>query len=130
MADLIGIQASDSVKLAGCNSAGIETNFLAVDVLQNAFVKDAINSSCSHGVLAVATSAVEAKVGGARLPNRRLLVVTPTNGIIYYGSSNTVTTATGTPIFKNQSTTFIFTDNVPLWLIAAATVDVRIIEGA
>lgn len=92
--------------------------------------KDAINSSCSTGAISVTTSAIEAKVGGAKLVNRRLLVVTPTNGIIYYGSSNAVTTASGTPIFKNQSTTFSFTDNVALWLIAGSTVDVRIVEGS
>ena len=89
---------------------------------------DVINTAYVNGAISVTTSATEAKVGLSKQVNRKLLVITPTNGIVYRGSSNTVTTSNGAPIFKNQSWPIDVTDNVPVWLIAASTVDVRIEE--
>lgn len=89
-----------------------------------------INVAATSGAISVTTSASQAQVGGSPLANRKILVITPTNGTIYYGASNAVTTVNGTPIFANQSITFEFTDNVPIWLISGGTVDVRIVEAS
>ena len=64
------------------------------------------------------------------LADRKFISVTPTNGTVYWGTSNAVTTSSGTPIFKNQSMTFAFGANVHLWLIAGSTTDCRIAEGS
>jgi hypothetical protein len=96
----------------------------------DAYVRNSINTALSNAAISVGTSAVEAKVGAAKLVGRKALLVTPTNGTVYWGSSNAVTVANGTPIFKNQSYPFDISDNVAVWLIAASTVDVRIVEGS
>lgn len=91
---------------------------------------DVIDTSATHAALSVTTSASEAKVGATRLLNRKMLSITPTNGTIYWGATSGVTTASGTPIFKNQTASFAFTDNVAIWLIAGGTTDVRIVEAS
>ena len=93
-------------------------------------VQDSINTSMVNGAISVTTTASEAKVGSSRLVARKAILITPTNGVVYFGSSAAVTTSTGTPIFKNQSYSLAATDNVPVYLIAASTVDVRIVEGS
>jgi hypothetical protein len=93
-------------------------------------VRDSINTAISSGAITVSTTVVEAKVGASRLTNRKVIVITPTTGVIYWGSSSGVTSATGTPIFKNQSLTLSFTDAIPVYLIGTAGTDVRIVEGS
>jgi len=80
--------------------------------------------------ISVGTSAVEAKVGAIALASRKFVSVTPTNGIVYFGSDASVTTATGTPIQSTVTASFSFSDNAPVYLIADSTVDVRIMEGS
>ena len=93
-------------------------------------VHDVINASGVFTNISVTTTPAQAKVGASALSGRKLLIVTPTAGIVYYGLDNTVTTLTGTPIFKNMSTSFAFSDNSPIWLVAGSTIDTRIVEAA
>lgn len=92
--------------------------------------RDVINVSSQYKALSVTTTATEAVGGAARLANRKVLIITPTNGTIYWGTSAAVTTATGSPLFANQQLSLSFTDNVPVYVIAAATTDVRVLEGS
>lgn len=93
-------------------------------------VTDSINVAVSTGSISVSTTSIEAKVGASRLIGRRALLILPTNGNVYWGSTSSVTISTGIPIFKNQSYPLNVTDNIPIWLIASATTDVRIVEGS
>lgn len=95
-----------------------------------AFTRDVINVSSQYRAQSVTTSAAEATGAASRLTNRKLLSITPTNGTIYWGTSNAVTTTTGSPLFANQTLQLSFTDNVPVYVIAAATTDVRIVEAS
>lgn len=124
------VPADQLAGLTGLNSSGTPTYYVGSSVTGDLFVRDSINTSSTNAALSVTTTAVEAKVGASRLTNRKFLSITPTNGTIYWGSANTVTTANGTPIFKNQCVTMAFTDNVAVWLIGVATTDVRIVEGS
>lgn len=92
--------------------------------------RDTINVSGQYRAQSVTTSAAEALGAGTILANRKLLSITPTNGTVYWGFSNAVTTTTGTPIFKNQTFTIATTDNVHVYLISAGTVDCRIAEAS
>lgn len=131
MSDLTDLQASQTVKIAGANpSTGVEDNFAQVDVNGQIFTKDVINGATQFQAISVTSSAVEAKGAATRLVNRKVVVVTPTNGTVYWGTTTSVTTITGTPIFKNQMVSISFTDNAPVYLVSAGTVDVRIIEGS
>ena len=122
--------SAQPIVLVGATSAGVPTTPAAVTVNQNMLTQDCINTSLASGALSVTTTASEAKAGAVRLVNRKALQITPTNGTVYYGSSAAVTVLTGTPIFKNQCYALSVTDNVPIYLIAASTVDVRIVEGS
>lgn len=121
--------ADQLVGITGLNSSGTPTNYVNADVNGNAYVRDSINTSLINGAISVGIAQVEAKVSTSRLVGRKVIQVTPTNGTIYFGG-NGVTVSTGTPIFKNQSYPIAASDAVPVYLIAAATTDVRIVEGS
>lgn len=95
-------------------------------------VADIVNTAGVQGSLSVGTSAVEAKVGASRLINRKLLTIHndgPTT--IYWGYTNTVTTTSGTPIFKNQLATWDIGDGLGIWLIAGTAGNtVRVTEAS
>lgn len=131
MADLTELQASQAVKIAGAGPAsGVEDNWANVSANGDLFVRDAINISGQYRAQSVTTSAAEALGAATILVNRKFISMTPTNGTIYWGFSNAVTTSTGTPIFKNQTMTIAVTDNVHIYVIAGSTTDVRVAEGS
>lgn len=93
-------------------------------------VKDIIDSAAQGRAQSVTTTAAEALGGSVRLVNRKYIEITPTNGTVYWGFTSGVTVSTGTPIFKNQTFLRAFTDNIPIYVISATTVDCRISEGS
>lgn len=86
-------------------------------------VSDGLSDGGVFGALTLTTggTAYEAKVGASRLTNRKSLTITALDDM-YWGYSNTVTTATGTPLYKNQNIIFdIDSDSTfQVWLVAAA----------
>lgn len=129
MADLTDIQATDVVRIVGATSTGLEQTPVNSSLAGDLYTRDMLAGSGVQGAIALSTSAVEAKVGGSRVSSRKCLSIQPTNGVIYWGYLNTVTTTTGSPIFKNQSKTFAIGD-APIYIIAAGSVDVRVTEGS
>lgn len=93
-------------------------------------VVDVIATATQYRAQSVTTTAAEALGGATILVNRKLLSITPTNGVIYWGGSSSVTTSSGSPIFPNSTLFLSFTDNAHVWLIAPATTDVRILEAS
>jgi hypothetical protein len=91
-------------------------------------VRDVLDKSSQYRAQSVTTSAAEALGAGTILANRKLLHITPTNGTVYWGYSNAVTTTTGTPLFPNNTLWLSVTDNVHVYVIAGATTDTRIGE--
>lgn len=97
---------------------------------QNLFVADIINTGAQFRAQSVTTTAAEALGAASILTNRKYIQVTPTNGTVYYGTSNAVTTTTGTPLFMNQTLSISLSAAVHLWVISAGTVDLRVLEGS
>lgn len=91
---------------------------------------DIINASISSGSITVSTTAVAARVGASNLTNRKMLMISPINGVVYIGASSSVTTATGIPIFPNNIISFSFSSGVTPFLIAASSITVNVFEGA
>lgn len=133
------------VRVLVTNNGGSTTTFLRLqtilssvgDVMPRALstggqlkVADSINTSGQFRAQSVTTSAAEALGAATILRDRKFISLCPTNGTIYWGFANTVTTSNGTPIFKNQTVTIAATDNVHIYVIAGSTVDVRIAEGS
>lgn len=95
-------------------------------------VTDRANDSGVYGAISVGTTAVEAKVGGSPLADRKVLTVYNAGGqSIFWGHSNAVTASTGTELFKNQFISFEYGPNLSVWLVAASgTQDVRVTEAS
>lgn len=92
--------------------------------------RDVINVSSQYRAQSVTTTAAEALGASTILVNRKLIMITPTNGIIYWGTNSSVTSVTGSPIFPNSTLSLSFTDNLHVFLIGTATTDVRIMEAS
>lgn len=83
-----------------------------------------------YKAISVTDTAQEVKVGANPLEERKVITIQPTDGIVYYGYSNSVTAANGTKIYKNQWLQLEAADTLLIYLIAdtGVTVDVRITE--
>lgn len=114
-----GIAGGGVVTIQGVGPTGLE-----------APVRDLINVSSQYRAQSVTTTAAQALGGASILANRKLLNITPTNGVIYWGTNSSVTTVNGAPIFANQTLSLSFTNNVQVWVISAGTVDCRILEAS
>lgn len=110
----------------------LETSFkVSGNVLNTTKVEiSSINVAGQNRAQSITTSASEALGSDTILKNRKILSITPTNGIVYWGFTNGVTTVNGTPIFKNQTITLSVGSNVHVYLIAGSTIDCRIVEGS
>lgn len=113
----------------GKDPSGLLQSFITVPSGEQ-FVRDLLNIAGQNRAQSVTTTAAEALGAATILVNRKVLSITPTNGIIYWGYTSGVTTATGTPIFVNQNFTIAASDDVHIYVIAAATTDARISEGS
>lgn len=102
----------------------------AITANGNLEVADIINVAGQYRAQSVTTTAAEALGAATILANRKSLSITPTNGIVYWGFSNAVTTTTGTPIFKNQTMSFAIGSALHVYVIAGATTDCRMTEGS
>lgn len=133
MADLDNLQSSQSVKIAGADSSGSETTF--VDATANGDLQTADLINVGTGVqssLTIGTTAVEVKVGVSRLSNRKLVTLyNNSNVTVYWGYSGSVTTSSGTPIFKNQFISWTVGDQQSIYVVAGSeNNDSRITEAA
>jgi len=131
MADLSEIQSASTTKIVGASAAGVESNPLEVSPNREARTADILQSGGTNGALTVGTSAVEVKVGGARLANRKCVIIQPKANGIFLGFSNGVTTSNGVELFKDQFVVLPVGDATGVWLIAGtAGNNVRIAEVA
>lgn len=82
-----------------------------------------------YGAVSVSTSATELKVGGSALSERKVLLLQPTDGLIYLGTDNSVTTSSGIKVFKDQLIPLEVGEQVTVYaIVTSGTVDVRIWE--
>ena len=79
---------------------------------------DNLNDSAVFGSLSVGTSAVQVKVGGSPLANRKLVIMQPKDTGIFWGYDNTVTTSTGVEMFKDQIIPMECGPDISIWVIA------------
>ena len=132
MGDLTELNSSMPIKIAGADSTGLETNFVNASPNGDLQTNDISNNGGDFAAITVGTSAVEAKAGASPLANRKLLSVYHMgSGKLYWGLANTVTSANGTEIFKNEKVVFGVGPNTHVWLIAStAGNDIRVVEFA
>jgi len=88
------------------------------DQLANA---DILNNGGTQGALTVGTTSVEVRVGASRLAGRKAVTLyNNSNSTIFWGYTSAVTTATGTPIVKNQFVTWEAGEDQEIWVIAGS----------
>jgi hypothetical protein len=124
------------VQVYNSSAAALQATALIQDSAGNSLLsinsqletRDVLNVGSQYRAQSVTTTAAEALGASTILVNRKLLHITPTNGTIYWGYSSAVTTTTGTPLFPNNTLWLDITDNLHVWVIAAATTDSRIGE--
>ena len=101
----------------GTDTAKVTTN-------QDLSISDGLRNGGVQGALSLATAntAYEAKVGGSRLAQRKSLTITA-NDDMFWGYSNAVTTANGTPLKKNQQIAFAIDPDstFQVWVVASAS---------
>jgi hypothetical protein len=101
----------------GTDTAKVTTN-------SDLSVSDGLRNGGVYGSLTLTTGGTtyEAKVGGSRLAQRKLLTITA-NDDMYWGYDSSVSTSTGTPLFKNQQITFsVDPDSTfQIWLVASGS---------
>ena len=108
-----------------------QTDPLSLTITGDLRAADIINTSSQYRAQSITTTAAEALGATTILANRKMLSITPTNGTVWWGTSNAVTISSGTPIFKNTPAEFAFGANVHIYLVCASgTVDCRIVEGS
>lgn len=120
-------QGSYSVKLTD----GTDTALISANGDQK--VSDGLRNGGVYGALNIPTSGtpLEAKVGGARLANRKALIINIENNGVFWGLDNTVTSTTGVPTSNGQVLTFnIDPDSTfQVWLVGSANnKNVHIVE--
>lgn len=123
MADLNQLDAAQTIKIAGSDSVGTETNFVNATTNGDLKVSDGLKQGGVQGNLNLITAGVayQAKVGASPIANLKCLTITALDDM-FWGYTNTVTTSTGTPIFKNQTITFDVDPNssFTIYLVASA----------
>jgi hypothetical protein len=151
MADLNDINAAQSVKIIGSDSTGAEktpvdstiNGALHVNIRNNSGIEagtttnpinslDILQGTGTQGALTVGITAVEIKVGASRFTGRKQVTLyNNSNETLYWGFTDAVTTATGTPIDRKEFITWTVSDNTPLWIIAgSAGNNTRITEAS
>ena len=83
----------------------------------------------AFGAISVTTSALLASVTGTNHTARRFLLLYPTDGDIFWGFDNTVTTSSGMKIQQDDAAILKVTDSDNIFVISVGTVDVRVIES-
>lgn len=131
MADLSSKKASQTVKIAGANAAGSESNFAGVTDNQDLQTADILNKNVTQGTLTVGTGAsVEVKVGATALADRKSILLQAQGSNITYGfsaGSQPFTLANGSLV------TLTVGENIGVWVrrtTGLGTVPVAIAEFA
>lgn len=120
--------------MLGKNKITDGTDIVLVTTNGDLKASDGLRNGGVHGNLTLTTvnTAYEAKVGGSRLSNRKSMTIVPLDSDMYWGYDNSVTTANGTPLMKNQPLIFAIDPDstFQVWLICVnANKNVRITES-
>ena len=133
MADLIDIQAAQSIKIVGSSSSGTEQTPVKSSSNGDLGSSDVVDTSGIYGTLTVGTSSVEIKVGGSPLTARKLVTIDNTSNVtLFWGYDNSIsTTAYAGRIFKDQQASWAVGPNVSIWVVAGSAGNAtHISEGA
>lgn len=76
----------------------------------------------------VTSTPQEVKVAGTVLEERKVVTIQPTDGDIWFGYDDSVSSTTGTRIYQGQFIQLEASDSLPVWIVSGGSVNVRITE--
>jgi hypothetical protein len=95
---------------------------ILVDTTGVQITTDRNNISMVYSSLTVGTTAVEVKVGGSALANRKLLIIHNNSGnTMYWGANNSVTTSNGIVLFRDQVVSIPVGPAISIWIISGSS---------
>lgn len=119
--DLNEIQSSGSTKVVGSDASGVEQTPVKSSANGDLSTMDLADAGGVQGVIAVTTTPVAVRVGVANLANRKRLLFINTGAVnLYWGFSNTVSSANGMILYRNQSVADSFGPNTTIWIVTAS----------
>lgn len=90
-----------------------------------------IDGPAVQTAITATTTPVEVKVGAQALSDRKIVVLQPQDGNIYWGYNSNVTPGTGFLVGRRQQVFIEAGEQLPVYIVAGAgSVDVRIAEAA
>jgi len=99
MGDLNSLESSDTIKIAGANSSGQETNFVNSSPNGDLQTTDIMNTAAVSGIISLTATPVALKIGSSNLENRKYIILQGLTSSILWGFSESSQTF---DIFKNQ----------------------------
>ena len=132
MPDLPGRKRSEPARLVGADpTTNDETNPVGATANNDLMVVDTANTSAVYGNVSFGTTAVEAKVGASPLVVRKCVHLQAKDKGVLWGYDASVTTTTGTELFKDLIIFIPAGPNVSIYLVGdAAGKNVRVGELA
>lgn len=129
MADLSELAASQSVKIAGADDSGQESNFVHATANNDLQTADGLHTEGLYGAVSVGnSSAVELKVGASAQTDRKTLIF-QSDRTIFVGFDSSVSSSTGIRYERRQVVSMSVTAGISVFAIAASgTADVRVQE--
>jgi len=112
MADLSDLQAAQTIKIAGANSSGIENTYIQATNNGELTTCDVLFNGGIDTVINLTTAAVELKVGGSPLANRKYVILEGQSTNIKWGFSNTTQSF---DVFKSQILMIPLGPNTAIW---------------
>ena len=79
---------------------------------------DHANSEGVYGTITVGTTPVLLKVGASVLNKRKMITIQPNDNAVYFGYDSSVTTSTGTRVFKDQFMPLAIGPDITVYLVA------------
>lgn len=126
MADLTGIESSQSVKIVGQDSIGAETTPVKASANQDLGVSDVLDNGGLDAIIPLTTTPVEGVVGLSAKADRKYFIMEGLSTNIKWGFSNTTQSF---DIFKSQIIMIPCGPNTQIWFkMTAGTGSVAIGE--
>lgn len=115
MADLTGVESSQSVKLVGQNTAGVEQTPVNSTTLGDLTVADVPNQTGLNAILNLTTTAIEGKVGANALTNRKYIEMQGLTTNVKWGYDSSCPF----DLFKNQFFSLPMGENCKIYFKAS-----------
>jgi hypothetical protein len=112
MGDLNSLESSDTIKIAGANGSGQETNFVNASPNGDLQTTDIMNTAAVSGVISLTSTPVPLRINVSNLENRKYIILQGLTNSVVWGFSEE---SQPFDIFKNQFVMLPCGSNITLY---------------